>query len=154
MELQEREAVQELLKKIPEDKLEEAVGGMSERNKNILGAAGLFVLGAGLGIGGKLAWDKWGSKKKEEKGKGARGPHIISGGVDMQLGELIPELTKDGQELTAEILKGNDKFKAIYKQFLDENDITEKDCSIGAFMSLCSNAAEPRFKLKGVEAGK
>ena len=44
-------AVKELLEKIPEEKLSEAVGGLSRHAKNALIAAGLIGAGAGIGSG-------------------------------------------------------------------------------------------------------
>ena len=108
MELQEREAVQELLKKIPEDKLEEAVGGMSERNKNILGAAGLFLAGVGIGVGGKLAWDKWGPKKEEPID-----PKILAKGFE-EAKKFFPVLSDKSAKLEDRVKAGLDYHKALY----------------------------------------
>ena len=67
MEMEEREAIQELLKRIPEKELKDAVGGLSKRNREIITAASVFFGGALVGVGGKLAFDRWGSHKEVTK---------------------------------------------------------------------------------------
>lgn len=60
-EIEGRQALAELIKKIPEDKLENAVGGLSPRQFAIIfGAAGIL---AGTALVGKVAYDRFSQPK-------------------------------------------------------------------------------------------
>ena len=67
MDKEVKEAVKELLEKIPEDTLREAVGGLKPSFQNALIAFGVIVGLGVLGYGGYRAGKKiWGKNNKQE----------------------------------------------------------------------------------------
>ena len=53
----------ELLNKVSEEDLAKAVGGLTQRNKNLLIGAVALLAGTAALVGGKFVYDKWGTKK-------------------------------------------------------------------------------------------
>ena len=114
MEENVKNAVGELLEKIPEENLEKAVGGLDDRTKKILAGAGILVLGAGVGFGGtmlaqhlmnKKPGDKPGDKPvfafKLEDGQAAFTPEIL----------LAQAKDKSADEINAALTAGNIPFE-------------------------------------------
>ena len=97
MDKEVKEAVKELLEKIPEDKLREAVGGFDLSVKNILICLGLVGFGALSGAGGFYV----GQKSDREYDRSKIAEEIIKSQRERMLTQLneIEEKTKKALQL-------------------------------------------------------
>ena len=95
MDKEVKEAVKELLEKIPEDKLREAVGGFEPSVKNILICLGLVGFGALSGAGGFYSGKESSRKRRESNGEN----------LGQVLKEELPKTLRQVREKTDELQK-------------------------------------------------
>ena len=122
MEENVKNAVGELLEKIPEENLEKAVGGLDDRTKKILAGAGILALGVGTGVAGTFGVQALMNRnKKDEPGK-KPGPETpvttafafkLTNGAQAYTPEMLAEQAKDKkpEEIIAALTAGNIPFE-------------------------------------------
>ena len=144
MNQEERAAVQELLKKIPEDELNKAVGGMSDRGKKILGATGFLAIGVGLGVGSTLLTHHLLKGRQTADQRQTRYKFPLDAITDVPYTKSLYD-ENVGKYHTAHLMEALNEY---HEKFLKLNNLTEKDMSLDAFCDLCKKIKDADEKNK------
>lgn len=137
---EERAAVQELLKKIPEDELNKAVGGLSAAATKILAIASIFGAGVAAGALGTIGVQHLRNEGNSENTKTAGIPGTpiqTSSGYtisDELLGKIENYIASTDPTKCSLAAVNDPSVKKIYDQFVKENNITSDTFTVDNFL--------------------
>ena len=151
MKQEEIKAVKELLKKIPEDELNKAVGGLSPAAKKAFAMAG--ILGAGAAVGFVGTWGIQHLKSTNKKNTPTPAapkvtPPPPAYTLDKFTEEALAEYLKDrSQEENPVALEKDEDLDMIFSEFLSDHEITKNELPLQQFIGLY-NAKHPDKPIK------
>ena len=155
MKQEEIKAVKELLKKIPEDELNKAVGGLSPAAKKAFAMAGILGAGAAVGFVGTWGIQHLISKNKKSS-TNSESQTISTDSIELPTkyklnedaeNDLIEYAQNRSAQKTTVPFEKDDELILIYDMFLGDIDIKPTDLSLQQFIGLY-NAKHPDKPIK------